>query len=135
MEIDQNLNSSFIKISRTFELLYFQVISVGTVVLIVDKFRCKLLLAISSFLMCISIITLGVFFYLDEHKKCNGTIIKKCEENSNIDPQTVLDIGWLVCLIIYAPGFSLGLGPLPWTVNAEMFPQEAKEKGSLLIAM
>ena len=87
--------------------------------------------------MCISIITLGVFFYLDEHKSCNGTIITNCEENSNIDPQTVLDIGWLplVCLIIYAPGFSLGLGPLPWAVNAEMFPQEAKEKGSLLIAM
>ena len=114
-----------------------QVISVGTVVLIVDKFGRKLLLAISSFLMCISIITLGVFFYLDEHKNCNGTIITNCEENSNIDPQTVEDIGWLplVCLIIYAPGFSLGLGPLPWAVNAEMFPQEAKEKGSLLIAV
>jgi hypothetical protein len=87
--------------------------------------------------MCISVITLGVFFYLDEHKNCIGTITTNCEENSNIDPQTVLDIGWLplVCLIIYAPAFSLGLGPLPWAVNAEMFPQEAKEKGSLLMTM
>ena len=122
----------------TFELLYyFQVISVGTVVLIVDKFGRKLLLAISSFLMCISIITLGVFFYLDEHKNCNGTIITNCEENSDIDPQTVEDIGWLplVCLIVNFSAFSLGLGPLPWVVNAEMFPQEAKEKGSTITTL
>ena len=102
-----------------------------------DKFGRKPLLAISSFLMCISVIPLGVFFYLDEHKNCNGTITTNCEENSDIDPQTDEDIGWLplVCLIVYALAFSLGLGPLPWAVNAEMFPQEAKEKGSLLIAM
>ena len=87
--------------------------------------------------MCISVIPLGVFFYLDEHKNCNGTITTNCEENSNIDPQTVLDIGWLplVCLIVYASAFSLGLGPLPRAMNAEMFPQEAKVKGSSLMTL
>ena len=87
--------------------------------------------------MCISVIPLGVFFYLDEHKNCNGTITTNCEENSDIDPQTVEDIGWLplVCLIVYASAFSLGLGPLPWAVNAEMFPQEAKEKGSTIMTL
>ena len=95
------------------------------------------MLAISSFLMCISIIPLGVFFYLDEHKNCNGTITTNCEENSDIDPQTVEDIGWLplVCLIVNFSAFSLGLGPLPWVVNAEMFPEEAKEKGSTIATL
>ena len=133
----KNKQFLYIKISRTFKLLYFQVISVGTVVLIVDKFGRKLLLAISSFLMCISIIPLGVFFYLAEHKNCNGTIATNCEEDSDIDPQTVEDIGWLplVCLIVNFSGFSLGLGPLPWVVNAEMFPEEAKEKGSTITTL
>ena len=117
--------------------LYFQVISISIVVLIVDKFGRKLLLAISSLLLCISVIPLGVFFYLDEHKNCNGTITTNCEQNSNIDPQTVEDIGWLplVCLIVNFSAFSLGLGPLPWAVNAEMFPQEAKEKGSTIMTL
>ena len=117
--------------------LYFQVVTVGIVVLIVDKFGRKPLLAISSFLMCISVIPLGVFFYLDEHKNCNGTIATNCEEDSDIDPQTVEDIGWLplVCLIVNFSAFSLGLGPLPWVVNAEMFPEEAKEKGSTITTL
>ena len=86
--------------------------------------------------MCISVILLGVFFYLDEHKNCNGTMTT-CEENSNIDPQTVKDIGWLplVCLIVYSSAFSLGLGPLPRAMNAEMFPQEAKVTGSSLMTL
>jgi len=67
---------------------------------------------------------------------CNGTMTT-CEENSNIDPQTVKDIGWLplVCLIVYSSAFSLGLGPLPRAMNAEMFPQEAKVKGSSLMTL
>ena len=88
-------------------------------------------------MMCISIVPLGVYFYLDENKNCTTTIIDNCEQSSNIDPQILEDIGWLpiVCLMVYASGFAIGLGPLPWAINAEMFPQEAKEKGSLLMAM
>ena len=88
-------------------------------------------------MMCISIIPLGVFFYLDENKNCTSTITDNCEQNSSINPQTVDDLGWLpiVCLMVYASAFAIGYGPLPWAINAEMFPQEAKEKGSLLMAM
>jgi MFS family permease len=141
-ELNENISKLKSKILLNYQeilscSLYFQVVTVGIVVLIVDKFGRKLLLAISSFLMCISVIPLGVFFYLDEHKNCNGTITTNCEENSDINPQTVEDIGWLplVCLIVYASAFSLGLGPLPWAVNAEMFPQEAKEKGSTIMTL
>ena len=82
---------------------------------------------------------------MDENKNCGGTNLTDtttikpddCHPDSSIDPQTVDDIGWLplVCLMVYASGFSLGLGPLPWAVNAEMFPQEAKEKGSSIMTL
>ena len=32
-----------------------------------------------------------------------------------------------MCLIIYVLGFSIGVGSLPFVINAEIFPKEAKE--------
>ena len=117
----------------------------GIALVVVDKFGRKPLLAFSSIVMCISIIPLGVYFYLDENKNCGGTNINdittvapdNCDPDSSIDPQTVEDIGWLplVCLMVYVSAFSLGFGPLPWAMNAELFPQEAKEKGSALMTV
>ena len=88
-------------------------------------------MAFSSTLMCISIVPLGVYFHLDENKNCTIT------EDGEPDCGTVDDIGWLplVCLMVYIAAFSLGFGPLPWAMNAEMFPQEAKEKGSQLMTV
>ena len=92
--------------------------------------------------MCISIVPLGVYFYLDEHKSCSKNTTttfddQGCDEGSSIDPQIVEDIGWLplVCLMVYVAAFSIGFGPLPWAMNAELFPQEAKEKGSAIMTM
>ena len=84
-----------------------------------------------------SIIPLGVYFYLDENKNCTELITTNCEPNSAIDPATVEDIGWLplVSLMVFIAAFSIGFGPLPWAMNAEMFPQEAKEKGSTLMTL
>ena len=42
----------------------------GIAIAIVDKFGRKPLLTVSALTMCASILTLGVFFYLDENKKC-----------------------------------------------------------------
>ena len=54
-------------------LFYFQVIATLVAVFVVDKFGRKPLLAFSSSVMCISIIALGTFFYLDENKRCDNT--------------------------------------------------------------
>ena len=35
-----------------------------------------------------------------------------------------------VSLTVYMAAMSLGFGPLPWVVNAELFPNEAKDKGT-----
>ena len=39
----------------------------------------------------------------------------------------MLGFKFQVCLIVYILGFSVGFGPLPWAINAEMFPKEAQE--------
>ena len=56
-----------------------------------------------------------------------------CQLNSMI----VSKIGWLplVSLTIYVAAMAIGLGPLPWVVNAELFPNEAKDKGTSINTM
>lgn len=92
--------------------------------------------------MCISILALGAYFYLDENKDCSMLDISEqnettCKDDSGIDPEMVENIGILplVSLMVYVGAFSVGFGPLPWAVNAEMFPQEAKDAGSSLITL
>ncbi len=115
-----------------------QVIGTGFAVLIVERLGRKVLLMTSAVGTCISIVALGAFFYLDENKRCeyiydNGTTTLEpdfgaCDNNSDIDPSTVEDLGWLplTSLIVYVFTFSVGFGPLPWMMNGEFFSIESK---------
>ena len=51
-------------------LATLQVISTGIAILIVDKFGRKILLVFSDAAMSVSIIALGIYFYLDENREC-----------------------------------------------------------------
>ncbi len=121
-----------------------QVLATGVAVLIVERVGRKILLMASGALMCVSIVALGAFFYLDENKKCeyitwdNGTTTIEpdfgtCETDSDIDSKTVDDLGWLplTSLIIYIFAFSIGFGPLPWMMNGEFFSLESKSMVSV----
>ncbi|XP_012278618.1 facilitated trehalose transporter Tret1 [Orussus abietinus] len=79
---------------------------------LIDRLGRKILLYASSVAMIITLTTLGIFFYL----KSSG--------------HDVTHIGWLplACLIVYALGFSLGMGPIPWLMMGEILP--AKIRGS-----
>lgn len=87
--------------------------------------------------MCLSILGLGIFFYLDENKKVicevgdqTTTMASLCVPNPDgkINPDTVESLGWLplTSLIIYVLAFSVGFGPLPWMMNGEFFSLESK---------
>ena len=47
----------------------------------------------------------------------------------SINPDLVQKLNWLplTSLIVYLYGNNIGLGPLPWLMNGEIFAEEAKE--------
>ncbi len=82
-----------------------QVLATVVACALIDRAGRRILLIISGTVMTLSMFTLGLYYYLSEHKHVEG-------------------IGWvsLTSLIIYVAAFSLGWGPIPWLMMAELFP-------------
>lgn len=87
--------------------------------LLADRLGRKILLVASAVGMFIAEVPLGVFFHLQ-----------------NEDPSKVEDIKFLpiLCLIFYIITYNSGFGPLPWSVSAELFPNNVKSVASTLSA-
>ncbi|XP_057339506.1 facilitated trehalose transporter Tret1-like [Microplitis mediator] len=83
--------------------------------LVVDRLGRRILLIISGIGTGLSLGVLGLFFYLKDAAKID-----------------VSGIGWLplTSLIVYMGTYSLGLGPLPWTITGEIFSSEVKSKAT-----
>lgn len=88
-----------------------QVVATFVASLTVDKLGRRALLVISAVVMCICNIGLGVYFYLRDAKS-----------------DYLTHLNWLPIssLCVYIIAFSLGLGPIPWVLVAEIFTTEAK---------
>ncbi|XP_049778439.1 facilitated trehalose transporter Tret1-like [Schistocerca cancellata] len=80
-----------------------------------DRVGRKVLLAVSAFGMAFSEALLGLYCY-------------------NKENPTWQQYSWLpvFCLILYIIVFTIGFGPLPWTVMAEMLPPGVKSGASAL---
>lgn len=107
--------------------------------LLVDRFGRKVLLVVSDFLMGVCLLGLGVYFYLQfevEHKPGDDIIDNPNATVVDITPyiseNLVSDLSPvpLVSLLAFIGAFSIGLGPLPWVLNSELFSKEAKAPGS-----
>ena len=94
-----------------FLLALAMVFGTGLAVGLVEKFGRRSLLLASAALMSASIAGLGAFF-----------LVASGKDNFRWLP--------LTSLICYVIAFSIGFGPLPWTVNAEIFPEASKAKCS-----
>ncbi len=103
-----------------FVITVAQASAVVVAILVVDKFGRKFMLTSSNLLMCLSLASLGIFFYLDENKsqtycqlkpptEINGT--ETCFTTEGTDPDLIDSLGWLplVSLIVFVTGFSLGM--------------------------
>lgn len=88
-----------------------QVVATFVASLTVDKLGRRALLVISAVVMCICNIGLGIYFYLRDAKS-----------------DYITHLNWLPIssLCVYIIAFSLGLGPIPWVLVAEIFTTEAK---------
>ncbi|XP_049880705.1 facilitated trehalose transporter Tret1-like [Pectinophora gossypiella] len=82
--------------------------------LLVERAGRKLLLLQSCIIMGITLIILGIYFKLQ------------------VDGYNVATLGWipLVCLVLFIISFSLGFGPIPWMMMAELFPVEMRGTAS-----
>ncbi|XP_003704521.1 facilitated trehalose transporter Tret1 [Megachile rotundata] len=100
--------------NSTIILGVIQLTAVFVSTMVVDRLGRKILLLLSSILMCLTMAALGVYFYLSE----NG---------ENVDA-----ISWLplVSVCIYCTSFSLGFGPVPWMMLGEIFAPEVKAMAS-----
>ncbi|KAH9634932.1 hypothetical protein HF086_017231 [Spodoptera exigua] len=74
----------------------------------VDKAGRRILLLQSTSIMGLCLIILGIYFKMQK------------------DGYNVSSFGWipLVCLILFIVSFSMGFGPIPWMMMAELFPVE-----------
>ncbi|XP_017049850.1 facilitated trehalose transporter Tret1-2 homolog [Drosophila ficusphila] len=84
------------------------VMAIATVISIflIEKLGRKVLLLISAFLMGISTLTMSLYF---------GFFLSS-------------DIGWLAltAICVFIIGFSVGFGPVPWVMMAELFAEDVK---------
>lgn len=92
----------------------FQVVATFVSSLIVDKLGRRILLLGSDFLMALSTLLLGIYFSL--------------QDRNLADKDTLSDIGFLpvLALCVFIVVFSLGFGPIPWMIAAEVCPPEVK---------
>ncbi|XP_064074828.1 facilitated trehalose transporter Tret1-like [Vanessa tameamea] len=91
----------------------FQLIGSGTAPFFVEKNGRKTLLVVSSTMCCLSMLLLGVYFYLDDYSGFN---------KANWLP--------LVLLIIFFIGYDAGIGIVPNVLIGEMFTMNVRSKGS-----
>lgn len=77
--------------------------------MLVDRVGRRLLLLISISVMSVTLVTLGMFFYIQKK-----------------DPAYASMIGWLpvTSLGIYIIAFALGFGPIPWLLVSELYSKD-----------
>nr|AEE61829.1 unknown [Dendroctonus ponderosae] len=96
-----------------------QVVTVFITSSLIEKLGRKFLLMASAMGAAASIILLGLYFFLHKHEF------------------RLLEYFWwlpISCLLLYIVSFNLGLGPVPWTVLSEIFPDNVKSSASALIS-
>lgn len=88
-----------------------QVFATAVAAYVVDRFGRKLLLIISLGTMCVCQVILGIYFMIDA---------------SNHELAKTLGFAPLLSICLYLVGFSLGAGPLPFTLLGELLPNRVK---------
>lgn len=88
-----------------------QVVATAFAAYAVDRFGRKLLLIVSLSVMCLCQVVIGGYFMLDSK-----------------DHETARSMGFvpLLSICMYLVGFSLGAGPLPFTLLGELLPNRVK---------
>ena len=99
-----------------------QIASTLVSVLLVDLLGRKILLTISSSGMFVSSAGIGIYFYIFE-SFCNSCLGQDCEHHHlSVCEKTSFGGLAIACVVIFIVSFSLGWGPIAWSMMPEMLP-------------
>uniref|UniRef100_A0A1A9ZJC9 Major facilitator superfamily (MFS) profile domain-containing protein n=1 Tax=Glossina pallidipes TaxID=7398 RepID=A0A1A9ZJC9_GLOPL len=96
-----------------------QVVTMFAALFLIDRSGRRILLMISSFVMSLSTLGLGIYFFILDR-----------------DSETALSICWfpLFCCCLFIMMFSLGMGAIPWLIMAETFAEDIKGPATAISA-
>ncbi|XP_031839330.2 facilitated trehalose transporter Tret1 [Nomia melanderi] len=95
-----------------------QVLASGVTPVVVDRLGRKMLLIFSGVGEIVTLIALGIYFYM--------------QDAQNLPVSDTIGMLPVVSLVIFIATYSVGWGPLPWTVMGEMLAANVKSKASSL---
>lgn len=96
-----------------------QLLITGVAVYAVDRAGRKLLWLISLAIMCVCLVVLGTYFFL---------------QSGSPDIAEKITFIPIIAICLYICGFSLGAGPLPWAMIGEMLHSRIKGPSAAIIA-
>ena len=135
VQIFQNAGSKFDANICSIVVGVIQVTGTSISVLVVDKFGRRQLLIISEMFISISFCMLATFFFIQErHSPCPA--VEACKDQV-VTAETIDNLAWLprASIVTFAVAYSMGMGPLPWVLNAELFSKEAKTASSSICGL
>ncbi len=97
---------------------------------IVDLVGRKTLLIISGVGMLIGTVSLGTFFYITRPSLCSNQTSTALLAEAREDCNTYLAPMAIASLILFNAAFSIGWGPVPWILLAELIPLRVRGVGS-----
>ncbi|XP_028148740.1 facilitated trehalose transporter Tret1 isoform X2 [Diabrotica virgifera virgifera] len=89
---------------------FVQIVLCSVATLLIDRLGRKILLQVSSTGSIVSLVGLGVYFYLQSH-------------NYNVDPIFWLPLASLINFYVF---FNIGYATIPWTIGGELFATNVK---------
>ena len=94
---------------------------------LVDRSGRKVLLMLSCASTSLSIAALGFYFYLEEKLRACPADSHDCPTHG-ITPELLHQLRWLplASLMVFLFGNNIGLGPVPWLMNGEMFAERPR---------
>ena len=116
---DANIKSSGLLSSVTVGGTQMVATFLGT--LLADVVGRRILLLISSTVMCLSLAVMGTYEYLNEEPYCDPSDGSNCK--SHLYPMAIAS---MACFIA---GFSIGMGGLPWIIASEIVPLKVRGFG------